>query len=137
MEMCVIQLMLHMLVKLLWGQWVTGGSTEDLWKHKGRKGLLPSQSFHSPSWTEAVAAGRRPCICRAHRARTLCPSAFQLSPARQEAQGVVHPLWVPGRETGSQAPLSGLAAREHGWGPGPEQLSDTAMTVYRPRAPLS
>ena len=81
---------------------------------QGRKGLLPSQSFHSPSWTEAVAPGRRPCVCRAHRARTLCPSAFQLPPARQEAQGVVHPLWVPGRETGSQAPLSGSAAQEHG-----------------------
>lgn len=104
---------------------------------QGRKGLLPSQSFHSPSWTEAVAPGRRPCVCRAHRARTLCPSAFQLPPARQEAQGVVHPLWVPGRETGSQAPLSGSAAQEHGWGPGSEQLSDTAMTVCRPRAPLS
>lgn len=104
---------------------------------QGRKRLLPSQSFHCPSWIEAAAPGRRPCVCRAHRARTLCPSTSQLLLARQEAHGVVHPLWVPGRETGSQAPLGGSAAREHGWGPGPMQLTNTAMTVCCPRAPLS
>lgn len=56
---------------------------------------------------------------------------------------------LPGRKPGCDAPtlcpwegdwvshpLGGSAAREHGWGPGPEQLGDTAMTVCRPHAPL-
>lgn len=54
---------------------------------------LPSESMlfhHHPGvmvWTEAVAPGRRPFVCRAHRAWTLCPQHSPVPICGQDTQG--------------------------------------------------
>jgi len=113
--MCVIQLMLHMLVKLLWGQWVTGGSTEDLWKHKGRKGLLLSR-FRVPwLWTSGpwhwcgLRLFLRVCTGLAVRASRVWGSVPRS----------VLALWSPETRWGLEFYLgSGLSSGIFWWGPG-------------------
>lgn len=79
--------------------------------------------------TKVVAQGS-PCVYRAHRAQTLCPSDLQSLPVGQEAQSARHSLWVPvsSHASGSVTPRQEWAVEAHGH-LAPKQHGDTPQCL--------